>query len=255
MHSVCCHCRSTSERLFDSTKFTICQFTIYNINLHYFILQLYLVYSICLGGSLVAVWILNLWMCMASQCARSSLRDKSMFSVRMTTFPSSSRLSKTSSELISAGSDAMNQSPISSCGNSQISLATNKTKNSTEGNLVSTVRLVVVGFSVAITPCLAVMAVGLSDTLEPSSENFKFKNKTLWNTFAYISSRLLFANSFFNCFIYSYKSSKFRAAAKNILLFRRRNASTRKKNEVVAETQSKQSRKRASSIKSIQETI
>ena len=174
-----------------------------------------------------------------------------MSTVRITGYQNSNKPSKTSLDL-SSGSEALTPDSFSSFGNSQSSISPNK---SADLSLARTVRLVVIGFSFAIIPSLIVMGVGTLDILEPSSKSFDPKAKTMWNTFAYISSRLLFANSFFNCFIYSYKSSKFRIAAKNIFRCKRSASEMKESNNPEDESMFKLAQRRRSSVKSIQETI
>lgn len=124
------------------------------------------------------------------------------------------KLSKSSFEMSSIAGK------LNSISNSLRNKETNKKveHKSTELVLTTTVRLIVVAFSVAIIPSILVMICGGLNSIEPTRKEFDPTAKAVWNSLAYLASRILFSNSFFNCLIYSYKSSKFRKAARALLL-------------------------------------
>ena len=110
-------------------------------------------------------------------------------------------------------SDKISVASFSTVSEAEKRISVLKMKNAGELRIAAVVRIIVLAFSMAILPAAIVMCVGRLNTLEPSSENFNPVGKAIWNSFAYLSSRFLFANAFFNCFIYSYKSSRFRKEA------------------------------------------
>ena len=87
-----------------------------------------------------------------------------------------------------------------------------------DSTIVKTIRVVVVAFTLAILPSIAVMLWGLSVNLDPESLKFNPVQKTAWNSLAYLASRVLFANSFFNVIIYSYTNPMYWRATKRLLL-------------------------------------
>ena len=203
---------------------------------------------------MLIVWVLNIWMCLSLNRKKAYFDRKKSANVRMEEYnnPRQSRLSTD----ISGISDVCNLS-LSSTEFSKNEILCRKNKNkSIELLLMSTVRTVVIAFSIAIIPAMIVMALGIQPIFEPSSKYFKPTAKACWNSFAYISSRLIFANSFFNCFIYSYKCNRFREAVKALfcLCLQTKQKQMKSIKHNLANIYKLHEAKR-NSVKSIQETI
>ena len=182
-----------------------------------FFFQLYLAYVVSLGGSLLCIWILNLWIFVSLRRHRSF--EEGGFKrkiINTDAQPGAKRkLSKTFCEMTTLRAKI---NPIPSSLQKKPAVK-NKEKKSTELIRTTTVGMIVVAFSIAIIPSILVMIIGVLNVFEPNHKEFNPVAKAVWNSLAYIASRILFSNSFLNCLIYSYKSKKFKKAAKSLLSF------------------------------------
>ncbi|XP_078495738.1 uncharacterized protein LOC108950158 [Ciona intestinalis] len=204
--------------------------------------QAFPVYISVMGSALLATWVVNIWIIILVKRQMDKTKHtkaSNRLSVHSNATPkrqSSANGNTNNIYTIEAGmysedrngtnnnnnnnashSDRPGQASVS---RNSSSASTTQTKSQVEIALAQTVRMVVGALTLAILPSIAVMIAGTTLVLEPRSSQYNPQSKAAWNSFAYIASRVLFANSFFNCLIYSYRNKGFRTASKRVLSFR-----------------------------------
>lgn len=181
--------------------------------------QFFLAYVVCLGTSLLLVWILNIALYL-SVTNRPTVGETLSPPVSTNTQTSENftqtHTNRDQGSRHSFGSIHSKRSSVPNIEVAQRKKRINPRKR-LELSLAVTVRLIVVTFTLALLPAMIVMGTGLLATVNAASSRFNPLSKTIWTSFSYIASRILFSNSFANCFIYSYRSSEFRKTVKSFL--------------------------------------
>ncbi|CAK8679345.1 unnamed protein product [Clavelina lepadiformis] len=169
--------------------------------------ELFVAYLVFLGTSLLGVWGLNIG---AVYYVRQHIKKR-----RVRTEDFREQIPEREANNDEDVEDGLDEKKMRSGTTPQLTmegpkiLPRAKNLNKLESRVTATVRMVVCAFTACIMPGIAVMISTMDVTLEPSSKTFNPEAKAAWNAFAYLASRILFANSFFNCVIYKHHNRHF----------------------------------------------